>query len=334
MFLIHITEKALEEICLEKYPNWHLIAQKQSKIVVNCDTDSSLYTDFENPIFLFGQMHGVEFESNKTYINNINEHPESVLKKPCGAFILDVDEQTAQEIEKKFGVICQSDSKIDDNVLTETKEFAPDRGDGGYGWAKVFSDIKRLPSNSLIMCDRNIFANDDIIKRNGVHNVTKIADAILPDTFGDTYHIAIVFDSLKTGIQFSQIASWTNKALKGIRQYPIIIEMVVIKRGCFQYDEIHNRRIITNYCIVRAEHKLSAFEETKSLCSQVINCDLLYSKGLRSTSDSPEKPHSQAINIFAKVVAYGKSTPSAGYEYAQNGNTKLQISAIQNRLML
>jgi hypothetical protein len=334
MFLIHITEKALEEICLGKYPNWLAVAKKQTKIVIAVN-NSDIFMENENPINIFIKSYGVFVEPNNDYINKIPQDPKSVLNNPCGAFILDIDKKTAKQIELDFGVICQSADNINDNSLQYSKEISSEEHEEIHNWNNFLQFIKSTPSNTLMVNDRYIFANDDSLNKNGIHNATKIIDAILPVSYKCDYHVLIIFDSsqLKPGITFSNIANWLNRGIRGIRPYSIKLELISVKKNCYLYENTHNRRIISNYSIIRTEHKFKAFYETRSLCSQTLNCDMLYSKGIIDESDCPAKSHSKTICDLKSVASYGKTHATAGYEYACNGNTNLPLSNLQNRLL-
>ena len=334
MFLIHITEKALEDICLGKYPNWLAISKKQTKIIIYV-SNNDIFLDDNNPINIFSQGHEVEIVPNNEYFERILQDPVSVLEHPCGAFLLDIDEKAAKQIESDYGVICQSTDNIDDNCLLYSKEITSEIDETEHNWMNFLKDIKNTPSNTLIVNDRYLFQNDDLVKKNGIHNAVKIINAILPVNFKSDYHVLFVFDSLKlkTGISFSNIVNWLNKEIKSLRPYSIKLELISIKKDTNLYEHTHNRRIISNYCIIRAEHKFNAFYESRSLCSQTLNCDMLYSKGLSNDSDSPIKPLLKMINDLKSIASYGKTHITAGYEFAVNGNTKVSISNIQNRLL-
>lgn len=334
MFLIHTTEKVLEEICFGKYPNWLAIAKKQSEIMITL-YNNDMFLDDENPINIFMKSYGVSIEPNNDYIEKIPQDHNSVLNNPCGAFILDIDQITAKQIELDYGVICQSTMNIDDNCLRYSKEITSEVQEETHNWNSFLQSIKVSPTNTLVVNDRYLFANDDNINKNGIHNATKIIDAILPLNFKAEYHILFVFDSLKLkqGITFTNIANWLNKAIRGIRTYPIRLELLSVKGNCYLYENTHNRRIVSNYSVVRTEHKFNAFNESRSLCSQTLNCDMLYSKGINDDSDCPAKPHSKTLSDLKSIVIYGKSHAASGYEYACNGNTTLTITDIQNRLL-
>lgn len=334
MFLIHITENAFEDICLGKFPNWLAISKKQTKIIISV-SNNDIFLDDENPINIFSQGYEVEIVPNNEYFERILQDPVSVLEHPCGAFLLDIDEKTAKQIELDYGVICQSADNINDNCLLYSKEITSEIGKTEHNWMSFLKDIKNTPTNTLIVNDRYLFKNDDNLSKNGIQNAIEIIDAILPIHFKSIYHVLLIFDSskLKIDISFSNIANWLNKGIKSLRSYPIVFELISIKNNSKFYEHTHNRRIISNYCIIRAEHKFNAFYESKSLCSQTLNCDMLYSKGLCNDSDSPIKPLLKMINDLKSIASYGKTHTTAGYEFALNGNNKVPLSNIQNRLL-
>ena len=327
MFSIYSTEKALVDICIgAKYPNWHAIAKKQTEIKSNATIKSIL--DDENPINIFSQMTGVNIVSCDDYFDRINNHPEAVLENPCGAFILDVDKIKANEIQKDYGVICQSDNDIEDgnisDILFYKKGISSEINDTSSSWGEFLIDAKTIPSNFLIINDRNLFVNDDNLHKKGIENLIEILKSILPDSLICEYHILIVTCEFKRGIELSKIAMCLSKEMKNIRPYPVIIEIVHMKsHSCTHYDKTHNRRLISNYSVMRVDHKIKAFDGNKSLCDQNIDFHTIYSDGINNNSDCPEKTHRKTIKDITLILNHGKKNPDGGYyAYAINGKCK------------
>ena len=62
--------------------------------------------DMKDPWFI-AQMAGKKFHYCNDYIEEVKRNPERVLDNPDSAFILDVDDAFAKQVEQDYGVICQ-----------------------------------------------------------------------------------------------------------------------------------------------------------------------------------------------------------------------------------
>ena len=152
------------------------------------------------------------------------------------------------------------------------------------------------------------------------------------------YHILFVFDastlSIHSGDTFENIAKQLNKLVVRLaRPYNIIMESVSIDHNDMNYDETHNRRILSNYFIVRVDRSLKAFRPTHSLYSQSMFLDWGASKGIihSKRSDVPAK----ALGKYIKEVkiAIGQLKKSVGQvPFAKNGEI-LPIKDISHRFI-
>lgn len=337
MLSIHTTEKAFENIILtEKYPNWLAISKKQNKITLAVEAESECLYDDNNPIYIFCMSNDIELISDKDYIDSISNNYDKVLDEPCGAFILNINMATAQEIQSGYGVICQDESNIDDNVLVYQKDASCIKDETCHNWDEIFNDIKSQPTNTLIINDRFLFSHDLNGNGVGIDNVVKIIDSILPELFENSYHIFIAFshDKIKPSMSFGKISTALNKKIKTLRAYNIILEIVSYDKNCYMYEYTHNRRILTNYHLVKADHLCAAFDSSnKSIVDQTITCEMLYSHGLFDNSDVPAKTHKSMIKRFEEMIKYGKEHLKSGYNYSCNGNSNVEITSFQNRLL-
>ena len=126
------------------------------------------------------------------------------------------------------------------------------------------------------------------------------------------------------------------------RPFPIEFEILFIKRGDRRItDATHNRRIISNYFILKAEHKICAFKshyegQSVSICGQNVSIDKLYSRGLLDKSDPPAKGHKSDLTKYRniiKILTEGEDRGSTNYYFAQNGQEK-PITELKNRLLV
>jgi hypothetical protein len=270
---------------------------------------------------------------------------------------MDIDPQEARRIQEQYGVICQSIAAMDDSILTSVApdHFELEYGENGYDWKRVLKglSIPTFPSNCLIINDRYLFTDDDILgeKVPGYDNVVSLLDALLPKKFNENpqgpeyfpYQVLIIYqpdtNSRLTPAEikerFDKLATKINKIRP--RTYHISFELIGLnganKNSFFQNS--HNRRIYSNYFTISCDHQIAAFCRSKSRCSQSIEILKHFSKLDKDGSDQPVKGHnafvgklSESISDWMRHVNY-----EATYRVAKNGNYRLTIHHLENRLV-
>lgn len=262
------------------------------------------------------------------------------------AFLMDLDPKSAAKIQEQYGVICQSVSQLDDSILTSV---APDHfelkyNDYGYDWRRVLKGLAdpRIPSNCLIINDRNIFTNDRILEEGrgkyGFENIRALLDALLPKTFNDNphgpdyfpYHVLIIYQTDTDGnpkmkyltdpdeikkekekehkreqrrLEIFHKLSEIMSDIKQLRPYKVVVELIGLKRGNPFFNRTHNRRIYSNYYTISCDHQVAAFEGNKSRCCQSIEILKHFSKLDKKGSDQPFKGHDAFVNSLFRSVA-------------------------------
>ena len=147
------------------------------------------------------------------------------------------------------------------------------------------------------------------------------------------FTVSIIFDETKSDLSMAELATKVNKIKKTIMgKTPFILELISIDNNCYKYEETHDRFIISNYFVISATHKIKAFNtERKSLCSQKIVFDYLYSKGIEEgdISSIPEVSQDRVL----KAVCDSIHTSKAEILYAVNGQiSKKGAFSLQNEL--
>lgn len=271
------------------------------------------------------------------YINKIKDHPETVLENPSSIFILDIPITEAEKIQTSFGVVCMSGKSLTARFLIDTNdEHTIDEQEAfGNGWETVLKSVKGIPSNALLLTDRYLFSSTAPKYGNGVDNVQSILDVLLPKKFIGEYHVTIVFDNenKSDNYKFNDIVYLLDNVKKALhRDYPINMEVLGITPDCDIYDELHNRRIVSNYYIIKVEHKLAAFNKNISTCLQTITPQVLFTvDSLNKNSTPPLKAIDHAI---ATIREFSKTaSKNSNYFYALNGERKEKCMGINNRLL-
>lgn len=357
MLALYTTECIISSI-FESFENsredvWYNFIKKTKpslNILLNIDSDYEC-NDY-NPIFILSNDFDLEVaieEINKddSYISRVIEMRLDAIDDPNAVFVLDITPELAKQISTKYGVICQSihDNPFESPLFQEAFEVDAVKKKKGESWADILSKDNVFPSNSLVVIDRYLFSNDtDATSQDGIDNLYDILESILPKKLDVEYHILIVFDdkTLTKGETFEIICNKINKLkkrLRGEREYPITIESVSIPKGYAHYDSTHNRRIISNYFILRVDHSLKAFKNGVGLYSQSIFLDWAASKGVIHSKKSHAPIKGMDDTIEELKMAIRQLMKSVGHEkYTLNGKGRdqgvlLSINGIRNRLL-
>lgn len=344
MLNFYVTKKFLEDLCLEEMTKqeseekniWYkILSRGDNELHINGTVEDSE----EDPLFIFSKSEGITIDDVTDFIKEVEADNSAVLKDPTGIYLLDIDEMKAKQIQENYGVICQSVHSLDEtNLSGPSSDFSPEENETGYGWHKILSEYTRIPSNSIVIADRYLFASDSLSKSIGQENVETILNEILPKTFKGVFNITIIveYESIKNHLTISSLSNLLNKSKKKLgRSYQITMEIIGVKKGSKYHPITHNRRIISNYYLLKVDHKISAFKNDKSLCSQVISLQRMYSNGLNGYGDAPVKQHTNIIKTYKQFIKEWKNNPeTTDYIVVVNGNSKSSIIDFSNRLLL
>lgn len=331
MFTVFANKDFLEGVLMDRTPkNWYNIfmSGNVAEVCVPEDLDDE-EVDSMGAIDIIGnlQLLGTTVKTNAEYINDIPLNSRRVLENPNAVFLLNIGAKEAEDIQNKYGVICQSIDSIDDDVLTKAYEYDLTDGQDGVDWTVYFDKTNHtLPSNALIICDRYMFSADSKSDAKGalnalelgLTNIRCILNTVLPKRYNDEYNVLIVFDSStldkyeeQETKMFKFIADNLKDYAEGnkkLRYYKIRFDLISVDHNCINYKKLHNRRIISNYFVVRADYKLQAFKGNVSTATQTIFYDALFSKIVPmkpSGPDSPIKSQLQTINSIRELIKNG-----------------------------
>lgn len=267
---------------------------------------------------------------------------EEVLKNPSALYILDITSSEALGIQRSYGVMCQSGNAINISPLIDVNDIhTPNEGEKlARGWDSVLDSVETLPSNALLLTDRYLFASRKKGLGDGLANVQSILRELLPLEFlGGEYHITVVFcwDKTHDSYKFGEIVTKLNNIAQQMgRPYPIMMEVFGISEGSDIYENMHPRRIISNYYLVEATHKLAAFDHNIGTAQQLLIPLALFTEAsLNGTSTSPLDSINQTINYFHDFYEdiLHKKDEKTDYLYAFNGKVMEKCMGIRNRLI-
>ncbi len=348
MLTLYTTENVLTEIYLSSDEDdlyvWYSFITKDnlcSELYVKFNVDSDSENP-ENPVFWLAHDKNIPL-NNLTFLSQVINLTLNEINDPYAVFLLDISPELAKQISSKYGVICHSLQKHPKSnpLFIESLDISILQNKKGKDWDYLLSPESVLPSNSVIVIDRYLFAKQGTSgESEGIENIYNILNNILPHNLEIEYHVLIVFDSTKNDTRsdstFSKIATKINKLKNKLnREYPIVIETMSIDSNNGFYSDTHNRRIVSNYFIIRADHSLKAFKNSIGICTQVISFDWAASKGIVSSkrSDLPAKSLFSVIEGIKKAIEqYKESKDPDMVNFSQNGRST-NIKDLKNRLI-
>lgn len=337
MFSI-VTELSTLQRLYRAESDWGKIARKTSRYYVKCDIDIREYPDLLN----LDQAGYIDSNREDAIEAILNGDYSRVYDFPNSAFILNVDKCVADRIQSEYGVVFQSAQCPDSSILTDVDpdykvslRYVNSR-DRDLSWGSILSGLvtPRMPSNSLIINDRYLFAKDKFNVNDdarGVDSVKEILRTLLPSDMVNGYYVVILFwldgaTKRETAEQLvKNVAEGINK-IKKERQFKHMNGRLNIDVICLygnnSGEKTHNRRIISNYYTITAEHKL--YVRGESAIPQNFNVYKLFSHGIDGKSDSPLVGHADTIKGIRDVIDEALANKKSGETvfYAHNGNMK------------
>ena len=355
MLKVFISASSLKRLCLnemslpsKEQSSWFILLTKQN--VIYLDKDICQDWNCDDPLFMFSQSYQITLkEAPGDYNADLEKNPQDILKHPHDAFLLDIDKTKADTIQSQYGVVCQSTMDLSYCAVSEKGcHFSLNKGENTHTWSELFADKERVPANSIIIVDRYLFGYEGKLRsgyRDGVNNIKQILSSALPDNVNCDFHVLVIFDALSsTDLNFNldavakELEDFKINILK--RPYPVEIELFSVSSKNPQYGETHNRRILSNYYIVTADHLLKAFRrDGSSITTQNLNLDYSFSEGLRDRSDMPQKRIDYLVDklkaLFSSAcddIINGEAH-SSEYVYYINGQLDT-LGHLKNRLIL
>lgn len=354
MFRIYSDKDIFDNIISSPdYPNWNKIINNHSTICLDIN-QVDLDTEIANPdtlLFLFLQANArnIDVIPLEDYFKKIYANPETVIENPRAAYFLNLTEAEAKKLQEDTGVIINCDDVIDDNLIINgtyhewvADEIIPNN------WKYILAPFDNFPSNSMIINDRNLFTGIERTLNIGINNLLRFLDNILPNNLKTDYHILIQSEQNSNPTnkpKCDNIATTLNNEIRNLRPYNFIIEFVFFNRGTMFFSSTHNRKIISNYKIGKAEYSFAAFKIKDSDTSKnddSFNMITFFDKinSLESCTANL-KAHENATLRYKEIVDNCISKINQGgsndnvYRYYLNGVevTQGQSTIINNRLL-
>lgn len=189
------------------------------------------------------------------------------------------------------------------------------------------------------MNDRYFFKTTNAVYGNGFDNIRSILTELLPRELNTKYHVIVIFDrdEIDSLYNFNSIAKRLHDiVLEFNKPYEIVTEVLGLSEGKEIYYKFHNRRIVSNYFVVKMDYSLAAFNKTEGTSEQTITPQVLFTEeSLNKRSSAPLQSMQQitkALQSFSELLK-SPSMDHNSYSYAVNGQQKYQCITITNRLI-
>ncbi|MCC8115252.1 MAG: hypothetical protein LIP03_14925 [Bacteroidales bacterium] len=262
--VIYMGKDSLETLAIfdDDYPNLHNIIKNHSILCLNL-TDEELddiLLDPEGDISQFCLKNNIPLIALDDYFKALKEEPSQIAEKPRSMFFFDISPEEAETMSNKYGVIVQSENKIDDNILQLSFRKNLDKGEviegDSDGWSNLFAKLSLPPCNSLVISDNYLLQNEEEGVNIGYENLKMLLNAILPKMLAKetTFHLLIVTPMpLKISSEKAdQLNGCLKSFLKTIRPYEFQLEFVF-------NDTLHPRKIISNYYVIVCDKGFKLF---------------------------------------------------------------------------
>ena len=368
MASIFLTKKAFES--MDDSSLEYKIISKQTKIYVDLskeeltgllEPDDSSLGYGVNPLFDFQEENtNVSFCAAKETFDQIKNGNYSAFGKiPDGIFVIDIDEKTAETLKNEYGILCMNESKMDFSILTqEHSEFCEREIKDKFveydlspkpshlTISQLIPENVILPCNCIIVIDKYLF-KDDEEGRCMVEILSRLLNKKLKKSF---CHLLLVFDNkecCKSGEDsksaFRRIVTGLQPILEKVNDLHIKVEFLA---GDFNppkmFEDLHNRKIITNYSVIGAEHGFGMFNDRNQMkWDQKFCIESLYSDGINTSSVTPEKERQIIMKKVCSIVRYAvekfdKTDARPAFRFGQDmkaNPTKISPKDLVNRLV-
>lgn len=304
---------------------------------------------------------GVNLHFNEDYVEKAKVTPEKRLAHPNDVFLFE-SSPIDNPASHPYGTLAMAGASISAKYLTRSwdRRISIEEPCSWKDILQKFHIGKTPPSNALVIIDRYLFDYQPAggaDYRNGIRNVYGILNELLPLSFQGEYHILIVFDPshISRGASLTDIAKDLQTVKKKVRSgsYIPTIELLPVSANSDHemYHETHDRKILSNYYLIEANHGFSALLPPPGRKEDILylgqgrpawNQKLAF-KGIYAGIDKDEEDldlgslpiifNNESIQYLRKYYQKKKENPDSA-EYICNGNSHSSIAELRNRLIV
>jgi hypothetical protein len=263
----YFNDSSLSDFFLNEDSNFGLILRKYGNIFWNGKQDEikKILQNESNPFYWHFKNNGTKASMLKNFDNEIFNSSKITSNELLGYFF----SSKPEDIEK-FGIPGFISGTKYDDFFEELNFFEIfDKDDAiTKNWDSIFkcADISIPPLNSLIINDPYLFDNVKIVNKEsvnlGVLNIIPFLDQFLPQQLSIPFHITIFSKPLQSVEMTEKIFSDIKMALSKLRDFEVIIELVLIN------EPLHSRKMYSNTFQITLDKGFNLFSFNKSIHSK------------------------------------------------------------------
>lgn len=339
---IFLSKDVIEEIMVFKdnYPNLSAIFSSNSQMIFDMTNEEldKILSNSESDLSQIIRGYDISHEAQKGILDYYKKNINETLKEPRSLFFMDIDKSKAESLSKDYGVMILSASEPDDLIFNHARfKYRLNKGDILSGtvqdvWLQIFSEMKTLPMNSLVISDSYLFDYSDI--EDSVKNIEGMLDLVLPKEFKDTFHVLFFSNEMHKEKNVIDKAIGDIKAyINSRRPYPILIEYVF-------YKALHQRKIISNYDTIVFDKGFVVFKtvsnkQVKTIDTNYINCSAVYDNAADSLGMTGYDIVSEDLGDLKKLYEECKDVCLSQHPDSQKRilGTNNKVKNLNNRLI-
>lgn len=305
---------------------------------------------------------GVNIHEKDSFVRDVLNNPQTQLSHPCDIFFYEESDRT-RIAAANYGTLVLTDIPKTSRYLVRNWPSPRITDKESCSWKTVLEKFHKgmtPPSNAIIIIDRYLFAYEGGAKtdyKNGIRNVFGILNELLPESFDGDYHVLLVFDdtTISKPATIDDVAKGLQKIkMKLGRPYVPTIELLTVNRDVDieTFSKTHDRRIISNYYTIRCNHGFSAIQPPDSRKNDidyigpgkgVWDEQIFWYEGIYAGIDADKDDlelsslpirSSEHTLTFLREYLQKLKNGRRGYAYVCNGNRKIPVLSLRNRLIV
>lgn len=271
MMRLFLSQQRFEK-CIKKQdttdPLWKLIRDKLVDVFIDIDA-TALDEEIQNanmdgcpPMFSLAVSHDIPIYSGKETIQKIKNKGKIKPTPAEDVYIFEgMTKERRNDIQNKYGVLCLSENyKEEMRSLEECKydDYMDTTKEKSISWGQIIM-TSFAPCNTLVFCDLYLYKDDK--NSNNVRNI--IASFCKNRIIESQLQIVFIWDgSVNSEEKANSFAKTIFDILPPINN--IRIEFILCDKSnniLKLHEHAHNRRLLTNYSILRSDYTLAIFDE-------------------------------------------------------------------------
>lgn len=202
VFSFFLSIKALDSLLRSKTYR-HMLIKQDVRVYLDASAEELLphlnqADDSYIGNFLMRQCQG-DFALANEFIADLLESPNKIAEHPYSIFVLGVSSSDAKKIRDNYGVLFFSDSANPRFPQIRYKKSVFCReGNSAHSWETIFSELSRMPRNTIIINDRYLLGSLSDYAVDGMkENLGEIMHSLLPSNkFSGTVQVVVLFDAI------------------------------------------------------------------------------------------------------------------------------------------